>query len=264
MAEMRVPRKGELVLVTVAKISNFGAYCKLIEYDNVEAFLPIREVSSGWIKNIREFIHEGQKLVCFVNNIDPVRGTIDVSLKKVSTKDSKDKIRAYNLEKRLSALFIQSIKSAGETKNKDQIISITVSEFQTYTMLVQEATNGTEKFKESKIPKKVKESLIKVLEQNKKERKYIVSYIANISTNDMMSGAERLTEALNEIRSKGVKVLYVSAPKYKLIAEGKDYADAEGKIKAAEEAARKHIKDGTFIVEKEKLKKEKEDIMESI
>ena len=84
MPDARVPRRGELVLVTVAKISNFGAYCRLIEYNNIEAFLPIREVSSGWIKNIREYIHEGQKLVCFVNNLDPDRGTIDVSLKKVS------------------------------------------------------------------------------------------------------------------------------------------------------------------------------------
>ncbi len=264
MTDMRAPRKGELVLVTVAKISNFGAYCKLIEYNNIEAFLPIREVSSGWIKNIREFIHEGQKLVCFVNNLDPVRGTIDVSLKKVSTKDSKEKIRAYNLEKRLSALFIQAVKNAGEIKNKDTITSFVTSEFQSYTSMVQEATTETAKFKDSKIPKKVKESLLKVLEQNRKERKYIVSYIANITTNDMMAGATRLTEAVNDIRSNGVKVLYLSAPKYKLIAEGKDYADAEGKIKAAEEAARKHIKDGTIIVEKEKLKKEKEDIMESI
>ena len=264
MTDMRVPRKGELVLVTVAKISNFGAYCKLIEFNNMEAFLPIREVSSGWIKNIREFIHEGQKLVCFVNNLDPVRGTIDVSLKKVSAKDSKEKIRAYNLEKRLSALFMQAVKNAGEIKNKDPITSLVTTEFQSYTSMVQEATTETEKFKDSKIPKKVKESLLKVLEQNRKERKYIVSYIANISTNDMMTGSTRLTEAVNDIRSKGVKVLYLSAPKYKLIAEGKDYADAEGKIKAAEEAARKRIKDGTFVVEKEKLRKEKEDIMESI
>ena len=106
----KLPRQGGLVLVVVSKITNFGAYCKLIEFDNVEAFLPIREVSSGWIKNIREYIHDGQKLVCYVHGVDKEKGTIDISLKRVSPKDSKEKIRSYNLEKRLNALFAQTLK----------------------------------------------------------------------------------------------------------------------------------------------------------
>ena len=58
-----MPKVGELVIATVSKISKFGAYCRLPEYNDLEVFLPIREISSGWIKNIREHIHEGQKLV---------------------------------------------------------------------------------------------------------------------------------------------------------------------------------------------------------
>ena len=63
-----IPRVGELVIANVSKISKFGAYCRLPEYGELEVFLPIREVSSGWIKNIREYIHEGQKLVCTVTS----------------------------------------------------------------------------------------------------------------------------------------------------------------------------------------------------
>ena len=51
-----IPRVGELVIASVSKISKFGAYCRLIEYNDLEVFLPIREVSSGWIKNIREHL----------------------------------------------------------------------------------------------------------------------------------------------------------------------------------------------------------------
>ncbi|MGH2510319.1 MAG: S1 RNA-binding domain-containing protein, partial [Ktedonobacteraceae bacterium] len=63
-APRQTPRVGSLVIANVSKITKFGAYCKLPEYNDLEVFLPLREISSGWIKNIREFIHEGQKLVC--------------------------------------------------------------------------------------------------------------------------------------------------------------------------------------------------------
>src|SRR5208283_5552594 len=119
MEERKLPSHGSLVIAVVSKITNFGAYCKLIEYGDTEAFLPIREVSSGWIKNIREYIHDGQKLVCYVHGVDKEKGTIDISLKRVSPKDSKDKIRSYNLEKRLNALFSQTIKKEKDVKGKE-------------------------------------------------------------------------------------------------------------------------------------------------
>ncbi|MGD0511465.1 MAG: S1 RNA-binding domain-containing protein, partial [Candidatus Micrarchaeaceae archaeon] len=114
MESQNTPRVGELVIANVAKISKFGAYCRLPEYNDLEVFLPIKEVSSGWIKNIREHIHEGQKLVCSVTFFDKEKGTIDISLKRVSPGNSKEKIRSYNLEKRLAALFLQALKISKE------------------------------------------------------------------------------------------------------------------------------------------------------
>jgi translation initiation factor 2 subunit 1 len=260
----RRPRQGERVIATVSKITNFGAYCRLPEYNDVEAFLPIREISSGWIKNIREYIHEGQKLVCLVNSLDREKDTIDVSLKRVSPKDSKDKIRSYNLEKRLVALFLQALKKTGEVQNKETLTALVSSEFSTYTNMVQNATANTPAFVQSKLPKKVKDAIIKSLEANKKQKRYIVSYIATISTYNTESGASELRELMGKIKGLGIDVGYIGAPKYKLFSEGTDYADAESKITAAKELIESKIKNGVFEIEKERLKKEKDDIMSSI
>ena len=258
------PRHGELVIVTVGKITNFGAYCKLIEYGNVEAFLPIREVSSGWIKNIREYIHDGQKLVCFVHNVDKEKGTIDISLKRVSTKDSKDKIRSYNLEKRLNALFWQTVKKEKEARTKEELEGIINQEFKTYTNMTENAVAGTPEFVNSKLPKKVRDAFVKALELNRKQKRYFVSYIATITTYNTESGVTELRGIMKAIKETGVDLGYIGAPKYRLFAEGTDYVDAEAKIDKVRDIVSTKLKKGIFEIEKEKLTKEKEDIMATI
>jgi translation initiation factor 2 subunit 1 len=264
MGDNPTPRQGSLVIAVVSKISNFGAYCKLIEYGDVEAFLPIREVSSGWIKNIREYIHDGQKIVCFVHGIDKDKGTIDISLKRVSTKDSKDKIRVYNLEKRLNALFSQVVKKEKEAKPKEELAAIITQEFGTYTNMMENAVANTPEFANSKIPKKVKDAFVKALELNRKQKRYFVSYIATISTYNTESGATELRDIMKSIKASGIDLGYIGAPKYRLFAEGTDYVDAEAKIDKVRELVNTKLKKGVFEIEKEKLKKEKEDIMANI
>lgn len=258
------PRVGELVIANITKVMKFGAYCKLPEYNDLEVFLPIREVSSGWIKNIREFIHEGQKVVCEVAFFDKEKNTIDVSIKRVSPKNAKEKIRAYNLEKRLGALFAQALKEAGEQGSKAQLTELAVKEFGSYTKLVEGAKADSAQFKDSKLPKKLKSSLLSVLEANTKEKKYVVSYIATLSTYNTKSGASELRNVLSEIKGSGIGIHYISAPKYRFVSEGADYADAEKKIAQASTMIKEKLKNGMFMIEKEKLKKSKEDIMEGI
>lgn len=264
MEERKVPQHGSLVIAVVSKITNFGAYCKLIEFGDIEAFLPIREVSSGWIKNIREYIHDGQKLVCFVHGIDKEKGTIDISLKRVSAKDSKEKIRSYNLEKRLAALFSQVSKKEKDVKTKEELSPLVIEEFRTYTNFMENALANTPEFAQSKIPKKIREGFVKALEASRKQKRYFVSYTATISTYNTESGATELRSLMKEIKGTGVELGYVGAPKYRLFAEGTDYVDAEAKIDKVRELISEHLKKGVFEIEKEKLKKEKEDIMSTI
>jgi len=254
------PRVNELVIAQVTKIARFGAYCKLPEYNDAVVFLPLREVSSGWIKNIHEFLHQGQKLVCKVIYIDRAKGTIDISLKKVTPKDSKEKISAYNLERRLTALFQQALRAAKET-DQQLATDAVKSEFGTFTNLVFNATNNTDKFKNSKLSKKLKTTLLKTIEASRKKREYKVSYIISLTSLNMMHGITEINNALKEAESKGVTITYISAPKYKVDAEGENYDDAERKVKEAVETIKAMAKESTFSIEKEKLRKEKQDII---
>lgn len=262
--ERKIPLVGELVIAQISKIMPFGAYCRLPEYGNTEVFLPIKEVSSGWIKNIHEFIHEGQTVVCKIIFYDREKQTIDVSIKKVTPQDSKQKINTFNLEKRLDALFSQAVKTAGLEQQRSEITKAALSEFGTYTNLTRNAAGETKEFEASKIPKKIKDTLLKLVEASKKKRKYEVSYIMNLTTFNTKSGATELRGIFLAMKEKGVNVSYVGAPKYHLTAEGKDYADAESKIQAAVAAAQSKLKKGNLEVAKEKLKKEREGILSTL
>lgn len=264
MESKSIPLVSELVIASVSKISKFGAYCRLPEYNDLEVFLPVREVSSGWIKNIREHIHEGQKLVCTVIYYDKEKGTIDISLKRVSPSKSKEKIRSYNLEKRLASVFLQAVKIAKEQENKESLIDVAIKEFGTYTNLAQNATNSTPEFVQSKLPKKVKDAILNELESKRKQKRFLVAYLATIYTYNTISGASELREIMSSIKGLGVDVKYIGAPKYRLMAEGTDYNSAEEKIRKVEVIVKEHLKKGVFELEKEKLKKEKEDIMSTI
>lgn len=85
------PDEGELIVGTVYKVLNYGAFAKLEEYQGKEAFIHISEVSSGWVKNIRDHVRENQKIVCRVLRVNPKKGHVDASLKEfVKTKELKN------------------------------------------------------------------------------------------------------------------------------------------------------------------------------
>ena len=87
------PEVGEFVIVTVKTVKPYGAFVTLDEYDNKEGFIHIGEIAAGWIKYIRDYVREGQKLVCKVLRVDPGRGHIDLSLKRVNEHQRREKIQ---------------------------------------------------------------------------------------------------------------------------------------------------------------------------
>ena len=102
---MPIPDLDEYVIATVRKIMPYGAFCSLDEYGDIETFLHVSEVSSGWIRNIREHVKEGQRIVTKVMRIDVQKNQIDVSLKRVTEADRKRKLLSFTNEQRASKLL---------------------------------------------------------------------------------------------------------------------------------------------------------------
>jgi translation initiation factor 2 subunit 1 len=98
------PEVGDLVMATVQEVTDFGAYVKLDEYDK-RGLLHISEISSSWIRNIRDFIREGQKTVLKVLRVDTEKGHIDLSLRRVTKRERIEKVMSWKRERKAETLL---------------------------------------------------------------------------------------------------------------------------------------------------------------
>ena len=104
-----MPEQGEIVLATVTKVMDHGAYVTLDEYDNLQGFLHVSEIAPGWIRSVNRFVKNGEKKVLLVKKVNPQRGDIDLSLKQVSKDQKKQKLKEVkNLRK--EKLFYKMFK----------------------------------------------------------------------------------------------------------------------------------------------------------
>ncbi len=214
-----------------------GAYCELTEY-KLDAYLPISEIASGWVKNIHEFIKEGQSDAAKVVFIDPAKRAVDVSLKKTTVKEKKDKINDYNLEKRAEKFFNSALKSAHEEEQAPQIKARIAQTVQTYAEFLERVREDKEE--KGLVDKKLKEALKDIVLKNYKPKEYYVSYSLSLRSIGSKGNIGMVKKALTDIEKTGVSVLYEGAPHYKLTARGESYPAVEGMIKQAEAVLSKY------------------------
>ena len=80
----KLPVIGEIVVVKVLRVLDYGAFVELLEYGNAKGFVHVSQIASRWVKNIRNFVKENQVRAAQVLSIDQSKGQIDLSLTKVS------------------------------------------------------------------------------------------------------------------------------------------------------------------------------------
>jgi translation initiation factor 2 subunit 1 len=110
------PEVGDLVVASVTRVEDYGAYVKLDEYAGIEGLVHISEISTTWVRNIRDHAREGQKLVLKVLRVNPQRNQIDLSLRRVTGREKSEKMLEWKKERKAEAI----IKSAAEKINRPE------------------------------------------------------------------------------------------------------------------------------------------------
>ncbi len=82
MSRRNLPETGDLVIGTVKSIFDHGVYVDLDEYEDLQAYCHVSEVSSTWVRNIRNVMRLGKKVVGRVMRVKEHQ--IDISIKRVS------------------------------------------------------------------------------------------------------------------------------------------------------------------------------------
>ena len=99
------PDEGELVVASISEVQKNGAYVKLDEYNDLEGFIFIGEIASGWVKNIRSIVREGQRVICKAIGVRKDGTSIELSLKSVSEERRRNRLQEWKNEQRAKQLL---------------------------------------------------------------------------------------------------------------------------------------------------------------
>lgn len=240
------PEEGELVIGTVTSIRNFGAFITLDEFNKREAFIHLSEVATGWVKYIRDHIREGQKIVARVLRIDPAKGQIDVSLKRINDHQRREKIQASKNEQRALRLVEQVGTALGKTAEETtELVGPTLLErYGSLFGAFEIASAEPKRFQKENEKLPWTASFLKVARDNILPPS--VTILGTLEISDRApDGLEHVREALaaaEKTDPASVEVQYVGAPRYRIRIQASQYKQAEEALKRATEAALKSIK----------------------
>jgi len=94
--ERKVPETDELVMVRVNSIDDMGVLCSLLEYNNLEGFLPLSEISRKRMRSVLRHVRVGQQQVLQVLRVDTERGYTDLSKKYITEVERDAGTEKYN------------------------------------------------------------------------------------------------------------------------------------------------------------------------
>ncbi|MBI2076819.1 MAG: translation initiation factor IF-2 subunit alpha [Euryarchaeota archaeon] len=241
------PDEGDLVVGTVRAVENFGAFVKLEEYPEKEGFLHIAEVSAGWVKRIRDFVREQQRVVCKVLNVDTGRGHVDLSLKRVNEHQKREKIQEWKndqkAEKLLEIVSTQLKKTTDEAW-KEFGAKLAERYGSLYTAF-EEAANDVEALKEDGFKGKWVEAFAQVAKENIQIPFVDVRGYLELTcpkADGIVHIREALADALKgEFEDVGITIKYVGAPHYLVKVRAPDFKIGEQELSKAAERAIKVI-----------------------
>jgi translation initiation factor 2 subunit 1 len=239
MNERDWPSEGELVVCTVANVKDFVAFVKLDEYEGRQGLIPISEVATGWVKYIRDFIREGQKVVCKVIHVDPSRGHIDLSLKDVNDHQRREKIREWKNEQKAKKWIEFVSESTGLPSEQIQNILYQKYGF-LYSFFEDAVVHGEEALKGLSFPSAAAAALMESAHTNVRVPRVTISGFLDL-TSTKPDGVNIIRRALRSAQPKiedvDIDLIYVGAPTYRIKVTAPDYKQAEKAIEKAATAA---------------------------
>lgn len=233
MRKLEWPEIGDLVMATVETVTDFGAYVKLDEY-NKKGLLHVSEISSSWIRNIRDFVREGQKLVLKVLRVNPEKGHVDLSLRRVTKREKIEKTMAWKKERKAEALIRGVAEKTGLPVQEiyDKAGTIMENEYGLYEGFEKAVKEGAESLTKIGIPEEIAKAIFDVSQERIRVQMVRVKGTAELRCMKP-NGVKIIKEAFSNAKkseklgSTKLRFYVIAAPKYSIEVLAEDYKRAE-------------------------------------
>ncbi len=232
-----LPSESDLVICTITKVFSHGAFAKLDEYEDKEGFIHISEVASTWIKNIRDFVKPGQKSVAKVLNVNPAKGHIDLSLRRVADAAKKNKTHEWKRVLKADKLLELVAKEVGMSLDEayTNVGFKLEDEFgEIYSGFEEIANEGELAIEGIQIPKPWIKPLIKLAQENVTVPTVEITGYLDLRCylpNGVDDVKESLITSLEEVKEVEIDVKYTKSPRFSVTVRASDYKTAEEALK---------------------------------
>jgi len=248
MIKKDYPEEGELVVGTVVKVQNFGAFVSLDEYPNKEGFIHISEIATGWIKRIRNHIREKQKVVCKVMHVDTAKKHIDLSLKRVNEHQKRDKIQEWKNNHKAQKLFEMVAESLGKSVDQcyEEFGNDLINKFGSLYDVFEECAYDANVLRKDGFSGDWLEKFESIAKENISIPFVEIKGLIILNSWNP-NGIEHIRNALSaaeksEFEDVTIEVKYIGAPRYLISVKAPDYKIAESQMKKAVERVEEYIK----------------------
>ena len=240
-----LPEIGEIVIATIIKISDHGAYVTLDEYSKIQGFLHVSEIAPGWVRKVNKYVRVGEKKVLLVKTVERGRKEIDLSLKQISKDQRKKKLLdVKRFEKEQGILKNIEEKSELTTKQIEELEDKFLSKYDSvYDAMLNIAIKGSAEIDDLKLQKKVITSIEDICSKMKLPSVELrgILEISNNKSNGVELIKKTLTEA-EKIEDAKIEITYLGAPRYRLSLVAQDFKTAEKSLKPILEKIEKNVK----------------------
>ncbi|MFB6252649.1 MAG: translation initiation factor IF-2 subunit alpha [Halobellus sp.] len=259
------PDAGELIVGEVDEITDFGVFVDLDEYENKRGLCHISEVASGWIKNVRDHVRQGQTVVAKVLEVDEGSQQIDLSIKDVNEHQRKEKIQEWKNQQKADNWMEVAFGDDIDDERYSAVANAILAEFESlYDGFESAAIHGTDALDEVDLDDEEIEAIVDTARQN-----VSVPYVNVTGYVDLRcpvgDGVDRIKEALQAAEGDGVpeeidlEVTYVGAPEYRIRVQAPDYKTAEDALESAADRASESIAADGGIAEYHRERNEDEE-----
>jgi translation initiation factor 2 subunit 1 len=254
------PEAGDLVIATIETVTDYGAYAKLDEY-NKRGLLHVSEISSSWIRNLRDFVREGQKVVLKVLRVDFEKGHIDLSLRRVTKRERIEKVLSWKKERKAEALLrgvAEKLALPAEDTTIQQASALIDEKFGLYEGFEKAVKEGDEALTKIGVPENIAQAFFAVAQERIHVKMVSVKGVLEVRCMKP-NGVKLIKDAFAKVKSekiKGAEVRFyvIASPKYSIEALAENYKRAEEVLQKAAESVVSNITkvggQGTFRREK--------------
>jgi translation initiation factor 2 subunit 1 len=236
------PEYGDLVIATIEKVMDYGAYANLEEY-NRQGLLHISEIASGRVRKIRDYVKEKQKIVLKVIRVNVEKGQINLSLRRVTKRERIEKNKSWKKERKGEALLNEVAEKVGlpihEVYQKTGLIL--EEKYGLYEGFEKVVKEGADILTKLDIPEDIAKVIAQVAEERIKIKMVKIRGVLEVrcmKPNGVKCIQDALISAKKSHKAKDVKIEFyvIAAPRYSVEVSADNWKRAEELLEKVSES----------------------------